>query len=213
MVNVFLKATILTIIIFSIGVFFGYVLESSRTYAIAEKYIDSEISWNDARLLSDLFYQNETDFCKKAIVTNLQFADKIYEEGKILEQYEEANKLTSQLLKQKKKYALLQTQFLLNSIRLKQQCDASYNIIIYFYAQYADMQTKNKQNVISNLLLTVKEQKGFEVMLIPLPVDLDLDSVTLLKEKYGIDETPAIVINEKVYKGNLTLPEISKELK
>jgi hypothetical protein len=52
--------------------------------------------------------------------------------------------------------------------------------------------------VQSAVLLDVKEKCGTDAMLIPLPIDLNITTIDVLKENYKIKKTPAILINENI---------------
>jgi hypothetical protein len=159
-----------------------------------------DIQWNDARLLST-FYQaftgtNDPESCKSALQANLDFNNKIYQEGLKIEKYEDINKFTPYLLLEKKRYALLQMQFWINSINLKKSCNATYTNLVYFYSH--DEGLSVKQKVQSAILLDAKKKCGAELMLIPLPFDLDITAVNMIKSNFKINSTPSILIDEKV---------------
>jgi len=51
-------------------------------------------------------------------------------------------------------------------------------------------------------------------MLIPLPIDLDIATINILKENYEVDDVPAILINEKVkLTGVYSIEQIEEEIK
>lgn len=194
----FLYALIATIIIFNLGIFFGYQLEASRTDKIENWYLESEIELLDQRLQKDAFEIMDLD-CDLMIEENIKFADRIFQEALMIQRYEDANKISSEIVSQHKRYDLLRTLFWINSMRIKEKCGSDYHNVVYFY-QYQDksVEQRAKQDFFSNLLVQVKEQKGSDVMLIPIAADNELASITLLLEKYGLEEFPVIFIDEKV---------------
>ena len=196
--DVLWKAGVLTLIVFIAGIGVGVWLDAERVDATQERLSEIDLQWNDARL-QNLFYgtMNDTVSCYAAIDANLEFNEKIYAEGKTIETYENVNRFAPQLLQEKKRYALLQLQFWLNSIALKKQCNADYNTMVYFYSYY-DESVEMDQNLQSAVLTELKEKCGNSVLLIPLPADLDMASVDLLKDTYGIEIAPSILIDESV---------------
>ena len=44
----------------------------------------------------------------------------------------------------------------------------------------------------------MKERHGDKVILIPIAHDTGVKSLELLREKYGLEETPVVFVNEKV---------------
>lgn len=194
--DLFWKAGVLTLLIFLIGVFVGYWLDSTRVESVREEYQLMEIGSNDARL-QNLYYQtfrNTSNFCEPAIEHNLAFADFIYTEGAKLEEYEKANRLSPSLVTDKKRYVLLQLQFWLNSIELKRECNASYVNLVYFYSHY---NSTVQQQVQGDALLELKRNCGRRLMLIPIPVDLNITTVDMLKAQYGVTDTPTILVDEE----------------
>jgi len=203
--DVFWKAGIITLVIFIIGIGLGIWIENSRTEEIKTSITEMDVQWNDARL-QNLYYQysNKTNnFCNSAIEANFLFSDKVYEEGKKIEYYESSGMLTDSLLQEKKRYALLQLQFWLNSIYLRKVCDADYITLLYFYSHY-DESLKPIQKVESIVLMELKEKYGRQLLLVPLPMDLDINTIEMLKIQYNITKAPAILINEKVKFEGLT---------
>lgn len=198
--DVFWKAGILTAVVFILGVLLGYYIESGRLSEIEEEYKQIELQWADAKLQT-LYYQTLPSFlCNAAIEENLKFADRVYQEGLKLEKYEEANRLTeTKFLLDKKKYALLKVEFLLNSIFLKEKCkSANYTNLVYFYADDPTQDQGVKQKTISLILKELKQKFGSNLMLIPLPIDLDISVINIIKKSYNINSIPTILINEEI---------------
>jgi hypothetical protein len=127
----------------------------------------------------------------------LEFADRVYEEGLRIEDYDKASFLTDDLELEKKKYALLKVEFWLNSIVLKERCDADYLNLVYFFANDPEFDIKAEQDAQSGILKNLKEKYGKKLMLIPLPIDLDISMINVMKGTYDISATPAILINEE----------------
>jgi len=211
--SAFWQAFIVTIIIFGIGVFFGVVLENWRTNQISDLYQQSELELLDIKLQSEIYTLGEFD-CDQAVQENIKFADKIFQEAKILDKYEGASRLTTNLRIQHKKYDLLRTNLLLNSIKIKEKCTNDYQEVVYFY-QYNEptFETKAKQNVFSKILSELKEQKGYEILLIPIAGDNDISAVNLLTDEYEIEQLPTIMINREHKITNiLTVDQLSTYL-
>ncbi|HLE07966.1 MAG TPA: hypothetical protein VI933_05135 [archaeon] len=200
MVSVFTKAFLLTAVVFAAGLLVGIWLDSSRVQDLRDIFEKRDFTFNDARL-QNLFYQTfsgDNEFCDAAARSNIDFSYKIYSDGLELEKVEKVNRFATQLIQEKKRYALLQLQFWLNSVYLKQKCGENYTTLLYFYSQY-DESLASDQNVQSRVILDLINKCGSEKLLsAPLPIDLDVGMINLLKEKYGITKAPAILINEKV---------------
>lgn len=211
-VDVFWKAALLTVVIFSMGILVGYWLDTMRVEEIRSEYKEMDLGWGDARLQA-LYYQifkNTSNFCEPAINQNLEFADRVYAEGIKLGQYEKINKFTPDLIIEKKRYVLLKLQFWLNCIHLKRLCDTPYINVVYFYSHH---NLTIEDQVQGAVLLDLKEGCGRKMMLIPLPIDLNLTTTNMIKEQYNIKKTPTILIDEEIkLEGLQTRDELMKYL-
>lgn len=198
MSNTFFRAALLTTVIFLIGIFVGMWLDTLRLGDVQTMLQDITDDWNDARMQS-LYYQvfEETPgFCEASIEANLEFNERIYEEGVKIERYEAVNKFTPELLAEKKRYALLQLQFWINSINLRDNCDTNYTTLVYLHSKNESFAIDQKLQ--SAVLLDAKERCGSDLMLIPLPADIGIETIELIKSNFDIDDFPAVIINETV---------------
>jgi hypothetical protein len=184
-------------LILIIGFSIGYYVESYRINAIQQQFQDFEVSALDLRIQSDYFRIVTPNLCSSALKENLKFADRIYNEGLVLEKYEDLNELRGNLLNEKKKYVLLKTGLWLNSILLKERCDANYHTVVYFYSQNPDQIKEAEQAAISKTLKDLKEKYGNSIILLPIAADLDLASVNAQLDTYNITYLPSILIDEK----------------
>lgn len=200
---VFLQALILTIIVFNVGIFFGYQLESSRVDRINDWYLQSDIELLDQKIQRDAL--NFLDFdCGLLVQENIDFADRIYEEAQKIGDFEKANRINKEIISQHKRYDLLRTLFWINSIEIKKKCESDYHNVVYFYDyNEPSINQKSEQEFFSNLLFELKQEKGSGLMLIPIAGDNDLPSVNLLMKEYGIVELPSILIDEEIVLTNV----------
>jgi len=207
--DLFWKALILTVIVFLLGVLLGFALERNRIGDIEREFQRIDLQWSDAKLQT-LYYQNlEPRFCNSAIRENLEFADKVYNEGLKIENYDAASFLTDDLELEKRKYALLKVEFWLNSIVLRERCKADYINLVYFFANDPEFEIESEQDTQAEILKDLKEKYGKSLMLIPLPIDMDISMINIMKGTYDISKTPTILINEKIkLEGLQSLDEI-----
>ena len=205
--DAFWKAGIFTLVVFVLGVLLGLFLDEYRVSKVREDFSRVEIEWADAKIQS-IYYQSMTSsFCEAAIKENLNFADRVYKEGLKIEQYENSNKLTKKMTIDKQKYALLKVEFWINSIILKKKCDANYVNLVYFYLNEPDFNQKIKQDTQSIILRDLKHKYGSDLMLIPLPIDLDISMINIMKDAYNITVAPTILLNEEIKLEGITKQE------
>lgn len=211
--DIFWKAAVITLIVFSLGILLGYSLENKRFKEVQEEYKQIEIEWADAKLQSIYYQLMSPEFCEAAIKENLIFSDKVYEQGLKLERYENANRLTEQMTYEKLRYALLKLEFWLNSISLKQKCKTDYSNVIYFYSNEPSTKERAAQNSQSLILKNLKDKYASKIMLIPLPIDTDIATINIIKQTYKIENSPTILIDEKIkLEGIQTLEKLEQEL-
>ena len=194
-----LKAAVITVIIFSVGMFLGMWMDGQRYEEIKNEITSLNIDWNDARLQS-LYYQTfleDDDSCSSALEVNKKLTEKIFSFGERLEKYERINRFSEEVLEQKKVYTLLHFQLWLNSINLKKKCNADYNTIIYFYSHYATGIEEEQQDLQSSVLIDAIHRCDGNLIVFPIPLDMDIQSIDLIKAQFGIKSTPTILINEQ----------------
>jgi len=213
--RIFLESLVITILILIIGFYIGMSIETYRTNKIVTYYKDYEIQALDLKLQNYYFQIMDESSCKQAIEQNFIFADDIYTQGLVLEKYEEANQISDDLFREKKRYVLLKTELWLNSLLLKQKCSNPFDTIVYFYSGDPKNSAQvAQQKILSNVLKTVKEDKGNTVVLLPIAGDLKLKAVDLQMKVYNIKTLPSVLINEKtILEGFHTEDEIKSYLK
>ena len=106
--HVFWEALLLTVVVFFLGLLIGVAFEGGRLSEINEYYAVSEISLMDILALNDIMTL-DTLGCDSLISSNLEFADRIYEEARQLEKFDTAGKITDSLKTAHKKYDLIRT--------------------------------------------------------------------------------------------------------
>jgi len=191
-----LETILVAMFIFSFGILAGIFIEDARVSRVQNSFAQLEAEILDARLLSDFI---GTSDCNLAIKENTIFADNVFYEARLLDKYEESNELTDYIKTQHMKYDLLRAMIWMNSIQIKQRCNATYHDVVYIY-KYAkvSLDERARQTVISNILSDLKNQYGDKILLVSMAGDLDLPSIELLKAKYNITELPVIIIDETI---------------
>lgn len=196
--NIYVKALIPTVIIFLIGIMVGIWIDNFRVSEVRKSISESEINWNDAQLFNSYFRSLGLESCELALEQNLAYNEKIYKRGLEVEKVLKTNTFSPETLQEWKRYNLLQTQFWLNSIELKKNCDFDYHNVVHLFRLSEESRIEEIDNrVQSTVLLDVKQKCGNKIMLIPLTTDLDLIVVDSIIRQYNITDYPSIVIDEK----------------
>ncbi len=193
--HVFWEALLITIVIFLGGLFLGMLIETANSTKISNLYLQSEISLTDTSATAQLA-QDISLNCSVVKDQNIIVANRIYEEAKLLELYEDSGKLTDTMKLLHKKYDLLRTFLWMANEKSLKRCN-NYNLVVYLYEYGSeDSEIKAKQNVWSKVLLDIKEE-SFDFMLLPIAANQNLTSLDFLKETHKVKQLPALIINNE----------------
>jgi hypothetical protein len=192
----FLEALLVAVFLFSFGILSGIFIENARASKIQQNFALLETDVLDTRLISDLIGASE---CSVAIAKNIEFADRVFNEAKLLDKYEQSSEISDSIKQQHMKYDLLRVMIWMNSIKIRERCNASYHNIVYIYRyKNPSLAERARQTVISNLLSDIKGKYGDSILLISFSGDTGLPSVDIVKSRYNISELPVVIIDEKI---------------
>lgn len=193
--HVFWEALLVTIVIFLAGLFMGMLVETGNSNKMYDLYLQSEISLGDATATSRLIETRDLD-CETIRESNIKIANRIYEEAKLLELYENSGKLTESMKLLHKKYDLLRGLLWTSNQKSLERCN-NYNLIVYLYEYEAEETSKKvTQRVWSKILQTLRTQ-SYNFLLLPIAGNQNLTTIDYLMEEYNVEQLPAIVINNE----------------
>ena len=194
--HAFWQALFVTILFFLAGLVLGVYLEQIRGDNFNVLSYNSEVSLYDSFALGKLVDSNITS-CDNLKKTAISFADKIYNEARELERFDEKNELTDSMKAVHRKYDLLRTLLWMNAIDIKEKC-GRINTVVYLYIyDTKDIGIKSEQLVWERVLSDLKSREGDNVVLIPIAADQGVESLSYLADFYNVKKFPAVVINEK----------------
>ncbi len=196
--RVFWEALILTLLIFILGFLSGLVFENKRVEVIEEYYIQSENSLMDIFALNNFANLNNLS-CGTLINSNINFANRIYDEAKILDEYEKAGRITDKIDAEHKKYDIMRTFLWINTMKTKEICkdDFTHTIVYIYNFNTDDLTEKATNNVWSKILSDLKETRGNEIILIPIAVDSNIIALNSILENYDLQQYPVLIIDNK----------------
>ena len=196
--RVFWEALILTILIFILGFLAGLIFENKRVEVIEEYYIQSENSMMDIFALNNFVSLNNLS-CDSLIRSNIHFANRIYDEAKILDEYEKAGRITDKIDVQHKKYDIMRTFLWINVMKTDEICkeDPTHAVVYIYNFNTDDLTEKATNGVWSKILSDLKEIRGDEIVLIPIAVDSNIIALDSILENYEISEYPVLIIDNK----------------
>jgi ABC-type Na+ efflux pump permease subunit len=193
--HVFWEALIITIFVFMIGFLFGVYMEQRNFNRLSDYSTLSEVTLIDGMALVQLSEKQNID-CSVLKKSNVEFANRVYEDAKLLEKYEESGKLTDSIKILHKKYDVLRTLAWISNSNALERCN-DYDLIVYLYEYDSEnININSMQNVWSKKLGDYKKSNP-DVVLLPLAGNQDISSLEILKEKYGVQRLPAVIINNE----------------
>ncbi len=195
--HAFWQALIFTIIVFSMGLIIGFFIENNRQASVELNVLNSEISLLDEQIKSRDVEIFNLD-CAQSKKNILQFADKIYDEALLMEEYDGSSKFSGTLKIIHKRYDLLRALLWIEGIQFKEKCGDEFHTVVYIF-EYSpeETMTKAEQAATGRLLRDLKEKNGDKILLIPLAGNLNISSIDIVMQKNKIQKLPAIIIDEK----------------
>ena len=194
--HVFWEALFLVVIVFVAGIMGGLWIEGNRVSDMNTYFLESEATLLDGLALSDLISTGDYS-CEILKKSNVDLANKIYGEARILENLEEAGLLTENMGSMHTKYDTLRTFLWKNNFDILDKC-GDYHLVVYLYEyESADLGKKATQSVWSKILMDLKNEYGENVVLIPIASDMGVVSLDLITSDLGVQKYPAVVIDNK----------------
>jgi len=211
--HVFWQALFVTVLLFLMGFVLGVYVEQLRSDTLSTTFYQSEVSLYDSLALGKIT-SDSTASCEDLKKISMNFADRVYSEAKDLEKYDDKNKLTDSIKSIHRKYDLLRTLLWMNLIDIEKKCGEINNVVYLYEYNTNDVGIKSQQIVWERILNDLKTKESDKLVLIPIAVDQNVESLNYLTNKYGIKSYPAVLINEKdiLYQPK-TVEEIKNYLK
>ena len=109
----------------------------------------------------------------------------------------------------KRDYMLTEIRYWLMSSEAKEVCPSESVSVLYFYEMDESCADCSAQG---HILTYLKNIFGDKLLVFSLDVDFDEPMVQILKENYGADKLPSLVINDKLFEGLTKKEELINEL-
>ncbi|MBU0470856.1 MAG: hypothetical protein KKA62_00075 [Nanoarchaeota archaeon] len=200
----YIAAFVLTLVVFSIGIFVGIFLEEARlkysqqitleekvnlrSLQLQQNYIGSGLA--DCNSLHHILEQNINELTKKMSLIMDYQKKAVFNEKEFNLQLQD--------------YFLTEIQFYLLSKEIDNKCKEDNVKILYFYDE-------NKFETQGEILSYLKNKFGSKVLIFSLNSDFEQEPmIKVLLTSFGITEFPATVINNKVYQGHRGVKDLMK---
>jgi len=201
----YISVLILTIMIFTIGIFIGTSVEEARIKNLYNQLSDQNLDYQNLitennyidYLLSENNF-NKTNSCK--IIKGSYYASIVSLDNSRLklENYINQGKVKlEEFSRLKSFYTNLQINYWITANKINMVCDSNLNSILYFYGDKKKCPSCEDQGIHLNY---VKQKLNDNVLIFSIDVNKK-GVVDLLKQKYQINERelPIIIINNKIY--------------
>jgi hypothetical protein len=201
----FVSVLAITVLIFVAGILFGQFLTNLKSNSI--NALDKELIFE----LQDIQVQVDAaqDFsCGNSALFSL--GSRVDDLGtKITNLENQLGKTDERITALKRPYSLLLVQHYLLIKDRVERCGENYTLVLFFYSNKpGNIDASERQGYILGYLAN---KYGYgQVKVYSLDGDLDVGSIKVLEEKYGVSVYPTTVINDKVFVGFHDRDEIEK---
>lgn len=208
----YLLAAVITVTIFLLGMFLGLVVESKRLGYMQDIASRQKLEFGSLQLqyqyISELAQEKS---CPAILATFEEYMNTLVEAQERLENYEKEARIDRdefRLLKQE--YTQAELNFWLLSKKVKKVCEKEIVTVIYFYSADEICAECEEQSFILSYLKEVFREK---LMVFAIDETLDIEPmVTILKETYGIEKYPSVIVEDTVFHGFTDNQEILDEI-
>ncbi len=200
----YLAAFALTALIFVIGIWVGSAVSDDKLSQIS--LLQNEIQIETAG--TELQYLLLTEHpCESINASSL--TQQLFEIGSKLDYMEsKLGKKDEDVLSLKEYYSLLEIKHWLLTRKANQQCKRNNDWILYFYSNLDDCTDCEQQGYV----LSTLHKKFEDLNIYSFDFNMDNPAVKTVKEIFGIQTAPALIINGRVSGGLKDKETIEKEL-
>lgn len=205
--SLYALALLLTVIVFSVGVFVGHLFDQSNQQALSAD-VDAISQKVQSTQLLMLLDDNSSSFCP-VYKSQLDLINSEVELiGHKLTYLEEEKESVDVPLK--KSYFVLEAQSYLLSKRINERCGENSTLLLYFYSNKDCFDCKQ----MGNEILSARDDLGSSAVVKIYSFDGDLGSPVsdALLKQYQVSTYPSIVVNGKLYSGNMDKAAIKSAL-
>jgi hypothetical protein len=190
-------AFLLSIVVFCIGIYVGYLVDQYNQQAIAKEVDDISQKVSAAQLLL-LLEENGTSFCPVYGSQLGSINADVEKIGYELTFMEEEKQVFDVPLK--KNYFVLEAQSYLLAKRMKERCSDNSTLLVYFYSNSNCSACKQQGD---DILRARDETLGKvpQVRIFSFDGDLGSPVANGLKAQFNVTRYPSIVINGRLYPG------------
>jgi len=190
---------VFTALVFLVGMAIGWQFSN---------YLINEITYNEDVLRARLFgIELKYDLIKKGDICEIGsdelWEDRVYLGKQISILEKRLGKENEMVLIQKEFYQLVEVETYLLLEEIKDECDLDVNIILFFYTN-KENDEKGKSTVSEEqgvFLDSLYNKYGEKIAVFAFDINTNNPALNTLRDIYGVDIAPTLVINGEVYEG------------
>jgi thiol-disulfide isomerase/thioredoxin len=197
-IKIYLKAALLTFLVFITGIVIGWYLDESRVSFVKSKIDELEIGFSNLALEENFYRSIATDsrtLCNIYISKTNDLAFQAGKLGSYLESFREISKFGLHDIESlKNKYFVLNLQLWLYMRKLREECSYNATTILFFYTSVKKCDDCIAQGIVLDQL---KKKDPNKYMIFAIDFDSKLGIVNALRVYFNITQVPTLIINEK----------------
>ncbi len=200
----YIAAFAVTTLVFVIGIIVGNQISTTRMDELSSLQQDLEAG----TLGSELQFLIMSEHPCASLNSSL-LSDELFVLGSKVDFMEtQLGKNNHDVLRLKEYYSLLEIKHWFFLKKAKEDCNATYNLLLYFYSNKGDCDECEQQgNVLSYI-----HRKYPGTNIYSFDINIENPAVSAVKEIYKVKATPTIVANDKVFTGLIDNRELEEIL-
>jgi hypothetical protein len=206
--SLYALAFILTVIVFSAGVFVGTLFDQNNQELISDEVVDISSKLESTQLLM-LLDENSSAFCPIYMSQLDSINDEVEKIGHKLAFLEDEKNVVDVPLK--KSYFVLEAQSYLLSKKLNSRCGENNTLLLYFYSNVNCIECGQMGNEILSARDTISNGAN-TIKIYSFDGELGSPVADALKAQYGVHTYPSIVVNGELFSGYMDQSEIKAVL-
>jgi len=206
--SLYAAAFVLSVLVFSIGVYVGYLIDQSNQASISKEVEDISRKVESTQLLM-LLEDNSSSFCPLYKSQLDSINEEVENIGYRLSYLEEEKNVYDVPLK--KNYFVLEAQSYLLSKKIKERCGDKSVLLIYFYSNANCSSCKDQGD---GILQVRDELRDRDIIVKIFSFDGDLGSpvADALKTQFSVSTYPSIIVDGKLYSGMMSREKLQSVL-
>jgi len=209
MVSVYVKAFLITALLFIGNFFFVKYLDDSRAAQLRAEVsdIEEQVQSSSALLLYSQTFNNSAELCPILGQETEKQVGRLYKLFGELQTASEAN-VFADTATIKSRFVLTNVQLWLYLQQLDKACGGTDVVpVLYFYPDKRDCLECRAQAAVLNDVTA----KCSHVRVFALPTDTDVPVLQAIKAKYGVTREPTLVINDRRFDGLVAKDDVMRE--